>query len=110
MTPEQIKELRKSLACSASELAKALDVDARTVVLWESGEEFPTKRHVDSMQKLGEQGPSAILRKPKGKVTGVVGTDRLDDPKLWHIVKKLLMHPQFFDQVAKIADEYPDGK
>jgi DNA-binding XRE family transcriptional regulator len=110
VTPEQIKELRKTLACSASELAKALEVEARTVVLWESGEEFPTKKHVELMQELGEKGPSAILRKPKGKITGVSGMDRLDDPKLWHIVRKLLVHPQFFEQVVKIADDYPDEK
>jgi DNA-binding XRE family transcriptional regulator len=110
VTPEQITQLRKTLACSASELAKALDVDARTVVLWESGELFPTKKHVETMEKLGALGPNAIARKPKGKVKGVTGMDRLDDPKLWQIVRKLMEHPQFFEQVAKIADDYPDEK
>jgi DNA-binding XRE family transcriptional regulator len=110
VTPEDIKQLRKALACSASELAKALDVDARTVVLWESGELFPTKKYVDLMEELQQAGPAAITRKPKGKVKGVSGMDRLNDPQLWQIVKKLLAHPVFFDQVAKISEDYPDEK
>jgi transcriptional regulator with XRE-family HTH domain len=110
VTPEEIKELRKELACSASELAKALDIDARTVVLWESGEMFPTKKHVDLMQKLRAAGPSAIAKKPKGKAAQITGMERLHDPKLWEILRKLMEHPAFFAQVEKIAEEYPDTK
>ena len=108
MSPEEIQTLRKSLKCSAHELAQVLGVDANTVLAWEAAELFPTKRHVDLMQKLEQQGPDAIPRKPRGKLRQKTGMARLDDPKLWELVRKLIEHPVLFEQVAKIADGYDD--
>ena len=52
MTPEEIKALRQELSCTARELAGALDLEQDTVLAWEKGEQFPTKRYVDSMEDL----------------------------------------------------------
>ncbi|GMV18087.1 MAG: XRE family transcriptional regulator [Polyangiaceae bacterium] len=108
MSPEELKALQKELGISASELARALKVEPKTVVLWESGELFPTKRHVELMRELRERGRDAFPRAPRGKSRGVTGMARLSDPKLWELVRKLAAHPGFFDQVAKLAEELPD--
>jgi predicted transcriptional regulator len=107
VTPDELKQLRKELACTARELATALEIDQKEVLAWEAGELFPTKRHVTMMEGLRKKGPSAIVRAPKGKAKKV-GMQRLDDPKLWEVVRKLLEHPALFDQVAKLADGYAD--
>lgn len=107
MTGEDIKALRKTLTCSARELATALGVDQKEVLAWEAGELFPTKRLVSAMQDLRDRGPTAIPRTTKGK-SAKTGVDRLDDPKLWAIVKKLCAHPAFFDQVAALATQYDE--
>jgi transcriptional regulator with XRE-family HTH domain len=108
VAPEEIQKLRKELKCSAHELGRALGVDANTVLAWESGDEFPTKRYVDQMRALEAKGPDAIPRAPKGRARAKQGMERLDDPKLWELVRKLCEHPALFDQVAKLADGYPD--
>ncbi|HEY6562248.1 MAG TPA: XRE family transcriptional regulator [Polyangiaceae bacterium] len=106
MSPEEIKALRKELNCTARELATALKLEQKEVVAWEAGELFPTKRSVLQMEMLRKKGPSAIPRTPRGaKKTGV---QRLDDPKLWELVRKLLEHPALFDQVVKLAEQYAD--
>ena len=108
VTPEDIKRLRKTLNSTAKELAAALKVDQKEVLAWEAGELFPTKRYVEQMQVLKTKGPDAIPRTPRGKARVKKGVERLDDPKLWEIVRKLLEHPVLFDQVAKLADGYDD--
>jgi transcriptional regulator with XRE-family HTH domain len=108
VSPEDIKALCKELGCTSSELALTLKVDPRTVVLWESGELFPTKRHVERMRALREAGPSAIVRPARGKSRTESGLARLQDPKLWQIVRKLATHPALFEAVAKLSDDYPD--
>jgi len=108
MSPDDIKQLRKDLKATARELAAALEIDQKEVVAWEAGEKFPTKRYVDAMQKLKGQGPAAIPRTPKGKAAAKTGTQRLTDPKLWEIVRKLVEHPALFDQVAELAGKYGD--
>ncbi len=107
MLPEDIKQLRKELGCTARALALALDLEQKTVLAWESGELFPTKRHVTAMEALRDKGPDAIPRISRGKAEKT-GMQRLDNPKLWEIVRKLLEHPTLFDQVAKLADKFDD--
>jgi transcriptional regulator with XRE-family HTH domain len=106
--PEEIQKLRKDLSCTARELAATLGVDPKEVAAWESGEEFPTKRNVDAMQALRAKGPSSIVRQPRGKAGAKTGMARLSDPSFWKIVRKLVEHPALFDQVAKLAEKYPD--
>ncbi|HET9960595.1 MAG TPA: helix-turn-helix domain-containing protein [Polyangiaceae bacterium] len=108
MTPEEIQQLRKELTCTARELATTLGVDPKEVSAWEAGELFPTKRYVQAMEGLRARGPSAIVRAPKGKAPKRVGLDRLSDPALWKLFRKLLDHPQLFDDVQALAAKYPD--
>ena len=107
MAPAEIKRLREQLACGIREFADALDVDMATLLAWEMGERFPTKRHVGLMLALEKKGPDAIARRPKPKAT----TDplgRLADPKLWELLRKLAAHADLFDQVQKLAEPYSD--
>lgn len=66
MTPDALKLLRKSLGCTAKELAAALELDQATVLAWERGELFPTKRHIDAMVALAAKGGGAVPKKSKG--------------------------------------------
>jgi len=108
VTPEDIKALRKELGCTARDLATTLGIEQKEVLAWEAGDLFPTKRFVDQMQTLRQKGPSAVLKSAKGKA--VAPTDRISDPAFWAVVKKLLLHPALFDQVAKLAETYGDEK
>ncbi len=104
MTPDALKALRKDLGCTARELAAALDVDQATVLAWERGELFPTKRYVDAMAALAAKGGGAIPKRSKGgdPMKG------LADPLLWELFRKLLVHKKLRDETAKLAAGYPD--
>lgn len=104
MSPDEIKALRKELACTAKELAGALEIDQKTVLGWETGELFPTKQACDRMEALRAKGPSAIPKKSKG--TDPIKT--LADPALWELVRKLAAHKKLRDEVTKLAAAYPD--
>ena len=65
MSPEDLKNLRAELDCTAKELATALDVEQETILAWERGELFPTKRFVTKMEALRRAGKGAIVRKPR---------------------------------------------
>lgn len=107
MTPQEIKALREELRCTAKELAHALSADPKEVSGWEAGELFPTKRYVDAMTVLKQRGPDAVPRAPRGK-KAKVGMARMEDPKLWELVRKLCQHPALFDAALKLADRYED--
>ena len=104
MTPEEIKELRKELSCTAKELAVALGLEQKTVFAWEQGEQFPTKQFVVKMDALRALGPSAIPRKSKGANP----VKMLADPVLWELFRKLAAHKKLRDEVAKLAAGYSD--
>ncbi len=104
MTPEALKALRKDLACTAKELAAALEIEQATVLAWERGELFPTKRYIDAMAALAQKGPGAIPKKSKGADPMKV----LADPVLWELVRKLVAHKRLRDETAKLAAGYPD--
>ena len=108
VTPEDIKQLRKELGCTARDLATTLGLEQKEVLAWEAGELFPTKRFVDQMKGLREKGPGAVLKTTKGK--NVAPTDRLSDPAFWAIVKKLALYPALYDQVSKLAEKFGDEK
>jgi len=105
MSPDDIKTLRKELSCTAKELAAALGVDQATVLSWEKADLFPTKAYVDRMAELRAKGPAAIPRKSKA---GGDPIKSLTDPQLWELVRKLAAHKRFRDEVAKLAEKYPD--
>ena len=106
MTPEDLKQLRKELGCTARDLASTLGIEQKEVLAWEAGELFPTKRFVDQLKALREKGPSAVVKTAKGKA--VAPTERVADPAFWLIVKKLLLYPALYEQVSKLAENYRD--
>lgn len=106
MTVDEIKELRKELACTARELGAALGLGQADVLAWERGDSFPTKRHVEAMRQLREVGPSAIARAKRGAPAS--GMAALADPELWRLVRKLIAHPTLRAEVQRVAAGYDD--
>ena len=104
MSPEDLKALRKELACTAKELAVALGLEQATVLAWEKGELFPTKPFIDKMEAFRAKGPGSIPKKAKGSDP----MKQLGDPVVWELVRKLLVHKKLRDEVAKLAAGYPD--
>lgn len=107
MLPDEIKKLRDELSCTARELAAALDIDQETVLAWERGDLFPTKRLVGLMADLRRRGPTAIPRKKKRGAAGSP-VEALADPELWRLVRKLLVHPDLRAAALKLAEPYAD--
>lgn len=107
MAPEDIKKLREELGCTARELAGALDIEQETVLAWERGDLFPTKRFVERMNELRRKGPEAIPRKKK-RATPASPLQLLADPELWRLFRKLLSHPELRSSAMKLAESYPD--
>ena len=105
MSPDDIKALRKELACTAKELAAVLGVDQATVLAWEKAELFPTRSFVDRMEALRAKGASAFPRKAKA---GGDPVQALSDPKVWELLRKIAAHKKLRDDVAKLAESYPD--
>jgi|GEM_PF-695313 len=105
VTPDDIKALRKELACTAKELAAALGIEQATVLAWEKAELFPTKAYVDRMSELRAKGPGAVPKKAKA---GADPIKSLADPQVWELVRKIAAHKKLRDDVAKLADKYPD--
>jgi len=109
VSPDEIRVLRADLRCTARELAATLGIDIGEVTAWEQGERFPTKKHILDLGKLRLLGPDAITRKSKRPPGGgAVGIPRLADPALWHIVIKLTEHPDFFEKVRRLSENYAD--
>ena len=107
MSPDDLKALRRELGCTARDLATTLGVDQELVVAWESGEMFPTKRHVEELEELRKRGPSGILKKPK---KGASVMELLADPAMWSAVRKMLAHAELRKEVMRLAERYPDPK
>lgn len=105
MTGDDIKTLRTELSCTAKELAAALGVDQATVLAWEKAERFPTKVYVDAMNDLRAKGGRAIPRKAKA---GADAVKSLADPAVWELLRKIAAHKKLRDEVAKLAEKYPD--
>jgi len=105
MSPDEIKALRKELACTARELAASIGTDQATVLAWERADLFPTKANVDRMRDLQVKGPGAIVRKAKASADPVKA---LADPQVWTLLRKIATHKKLRDEVAKLAEGYPD--
>ena len=104
VSPDEVKRARTALQCTTRELAAALGVDAATISGWERGELFPTKKHVEALEKLVAAGPAAVPKKAKGADP----LDALHDPDVWTLVRKLLAHPKLRAEIARIAEKYDD--
>lgn len=105
MNAGELQALRKTLGVTARDLAGALGVDQETVLAWERGELFPTKKHVDALVKLRDAGPGAIPKRAKKSATPM---QLLADPALWTLVRKVLHHEQLRREVMKAAEKYAD--
>jgi transcriptional regulator with XRE-family HTH domain len=105
VTPDDLRALRKELSCTAKELALALGIDQATVMSWERAELFPTKAYIDRMVELRAKGPGAIPRKSKAAADPIKS---LSDPQVWEILRKVAAHKKLRDEVAKLAEKYPD--
>lgn len=106
LSPDEIKALRTVLGCSTRELGDAVGVEQKTIIAWEAGHEFPTKKYVDRMVALREKGPGAVPKKARGAAPPPMRV--LADPGLWEIVRKLVIHKKLRDEVAKLASSYAD--
>jgi len=106
MAPEDIKALRKELGCTARELAAALSVTQETVLAWERGDLFPTKRFVTKMEELRQAGPAAIPKPRRGGDRPPL--KMLADPELWKLFRKLVAHPELRASALKLAEGYAD--
>jgi transcriptional regulator with XRE-family HTH domain len=105
LTGADVKALRRDLGCTAKELAFALGTDQATVLAWEKEDLFPTKAFVDRMTELRAKGPGAVPRKAKA---GAEPMAALADPIVWELLRKIAAHKKLRDDVAKLADGYPD--
>jgi transcriptional regulator with XRE-family HTH domain len=130
MTPEAIKELRRQLRCTARDLARALDTDQSTVLAWERGELFPTKKSVDRMNAWLAAGalptpttpgePKApTFRRPVSGVSpnlrpnmspnGTPGvSSAAADAALGVLVRKLVVHADLRAKVLELSANYTD--
>lgn len=106
MQPEDLKALRKELACTAKELAVALGIEQATVMAWEKGDLFPTKQFIDQMEALRAKGKSAIPKRARGAAPEPMKV--LADPELWALVRKIVAHKKLRDEVASLAATYSD--
>ena len=106
MSPDEIKALRKDLACTAKELAAALGVEQATVLAWEKAELFPTKAFVDRMGDLRAKGPGAVPRKSRGAEANPMKS--LADPQVWELFRKIAANKRLRDEVLKLAEKFPD--
>lgn len=106
LSPDEIKSLRTTLGCSTRELGDAIGVEQKTVIEWEAGNLFPTKKYVDRMAALKEKGPGSVPKKARGAAPPPMRV--LSDPAIWELVRKLVVHKKLRDEVAKLAAAYPD--
>ncbi len=105
MSPEALKALRKELGCTARDLGATIGVDQETVLAWERGELFPTKRYVEALLDLKRRGPSAVVRAPKKKSAPM---ELLTEPAFWLLVRKLLHHEELRREALRLAERYED--
>ncbi len=108
MMPDDIKALRRELGCTAKDLAAAMGLDQATVLAWERGELFPTKKFVEQMEELRKKGPSAIPKPPKKRGAPPSPMKVLADPTFFRLVRKLIAHPELYAAADKLAEAYPD--
>jgi transcriptional regulator with XRE-family HTH domain len=106
LSPDEIKALRSTLGCTTRELGEAVGVEQATIIAWEQGQLFPTKKYVDRMQALEAKGPGSVPKKARGAAPPPARV--LADPGFWEIVRKLVAHKKLRDEVAKLAAGYPD--
>lgn len=109
VTGAEIAALRKQLSLGMRELALAIGAEATDIVAWESGERFPTKRHVARLRALEAAGPGAgaARREPAPAAAAARSVDplaRLRDPRLALVLRALCEDAELFEQVVALAE------
>ena len=99
MSPEDVKAIRKRLKLTARDLGADLGVGSETILAWERGESFPTKKHVEALRQLDAEGP-----KPRAKPEA----EPWQSLAFWALVRKLVAHPDLRAKVEKLAADYED--
>ncbi|HVU01743.1 MAG TPA: XRE family transcriptional regulator [Polyangiaceae bacterium] len=110
MSPADIRKLRAELDCSVGELAGTLGVEVKTVLAWESGDLFPTKKHADRLTAMAREGASAVVRKARPSAQPKRGLAALSEPRLWAVVRKLAAYPDFLTEVERLGERYDEPK
>jgi transcriptional regulator with XRE-family HTH domain len=106
VSPEEIRRTRERLRCTARQLAEALGIDAKLVFAWESGEQFPTKRHVERLKALNDAG--SLPSRPAPGQGERPEQEILGDPAFWNLIRKLAAHPDLRAKVQALAASYAD--
>jgi DNA-binding XRE family transcriptional regulator len=108
MSPDEIKALRGELGCTTRELGTALGVDQETILAWERGDLFPTKRLVGMLDDLRKKGPDAIPKKKRGKQANLTPFQVLATPEMWTLIRKILGNAELRAAATKLSEGYPD--
>lgn len=110
MSPDEVRALRRELGVTARELARALEEEQETVLSWERGDTFPTKRLVTRMEALRAAGPSGMdaFRTKRRTAAALSPWAVLADPAFHRLVRKLMAHAELRKQVEALAEALPD--
>jgi transcriptional regulator with XRE-family HTH domain len=103
VTGDDIKALRKELGLSIQSLASQLKVETRTILAWESGDLFPTKRHVSALLDLTRKKDESGALPTPHSVEQAELVAQLENPELWALVVKLATDPVFFEEAQRLA-------
>lgn len=108
MSPDELRAARKTLQCTAKELADTIGLPPAEVLAWEREEAFPTKRWVDKIASLVAIGPTAITRKKKKSSKADTPMAAMADADTWLLIRKLLAHADLRAEVSKLSAKYSD--
>lgn len=89
---------------SPRKLADELGTDSSTVLAWERGELFPTRKACRQMEALRSRVPSVPASAPSSDPD----LAPLADPRVWAVVRKLCRHDAFRQRVFELASSYDD--
>jgi len=110
--PEDLRDIYEKLGCSARQLADTLGVSHREVMDWEVEKRFPTKRHVDRMKQLLDEGPGALAPKrivvQRARETMRLQLATLEDAVVWTVIEKLLDDAEFRQRALDLARTYDE--
>jgi DNA-binding transcriptional regulator YiaG len=107
VTGDDVKALRKELRLSIQALATSLKVEARTILAWEAGDLFPTKKHASAMLALVAQRKADERPSPSSNSeSNDDALSQLKNPELWDLVARLATDPEFFATVQRLAKRH----
>ena len=105
MSPDEVRQARRRLRLTARALGEVLGVDGKTVMAWERGDAFPTKRYCDAIART-EREATAKQPKEREPAPSSASLAALQQPRLWALVAKLCAHPELLDAAEELAEDY----